>query len=417
MAAGAAGLSHIPRLLRRPSAASSKMDVSSRLLNVANFLSSPFVASFFALHPNQLASDAFLPPSQWSSWWNWAAEPEAHWDQLLDYYDLCYARQLHIADPHGEDMTPGCSSQIPRELQSMISEACRLALPRTQGGVFPTASHPEWNFSEPSSRPQPGMSPKKAHEVAYMASNIAQLLSSTPELARVRHVVDVGAGQVRTFIYRPAVLALDGRVRCLTPCAQAYLSRALRDDLGVHVLALDWSDVQTNGAKKREEKPNKAKGRRTPVVESQDSTRETQQNSDANPSGRRSRVSSHTDGSMTYVTTKITAERLVEEVDDWVRDNEHFHAPQRGSAVAGDTPVVFVALHACGSLTPDAIRAFLAARARPDTSWIPQAAVLVGCCYNMMSADGALSMARTVLPCWSFLEPSLAPQISRCPRS
>ena len=58
------------------------------------------------------------------------------------------------------------------------------------------------------------------------------------------------------------------------------------------------------------------------------------------------------------------------------------------------TPVLFVALHACGSLTPDILRAFIAAAKSADNGppasshWAPRGAVVVGCCYNMMKPEG-----------------------------
>ena len=42
-----------------------------------------------------------------------------------------------------------------------------------------------------------------------------------------------------------------------SPTSQAYLSRALRDRLGLHVLALDWSTIQSDGAIRREKNKKK----------------------------------------------------------------------------------------------------------------------------------------------------------------
>jgi hypothetical protein len=48
-------------------------------------------------------------------------------------------------------------------------------------------------------RPAYGMSPKKDHEVACMSAFVADLLKNWTGSGRVRHVVDIGAGQVCTL--------------------------------------------------------------------------------------------------------------------------------------------------------------------------------------------------------------------------
>ena len=60
-------------------------------------------------------------------------------------------------------------------------------------------------------------------------------------------------------------------------------------------------------------------------------------------------------------------------------------------------PVLFVALHACGSLTPDILRAFLLASTQPPAAWKPFGVVAVGCCYNLMNPTGANSRQMSFL--------------------
>ncbi|KAI0051058.1 hypothetical protein FA95DRAFT_378509 [Auriscalpium vulgare] len=196
----------------------------------------------------------------------------------------------------------------------------------------------------------PGMSPKKAHEVTRMGAYILHLTTSRPGLTNVKHVVDIGAGQ-------------------------GYLSREL-SDAGFHVLALDGNPVQTKGAERRD------RGR-----------------------GRQPRPSK---GSLTHKTLHIATDTLEEAVSSWLRTLE--------GDPATPIPVLFVALHACGTLTPDILRTFLTSRAGvpgpPGRCWLAKGAIIVGCCYNLMSpaVDFPLSAAFKHAPTLSASHLQLAAQ-------
>ncbi|EIN12438.1 hypothetical protein PUNSTDRAFT_97172 [Punctularia strigosozonata HHB-11173 SS5] len=179
------------------------------------------------------------------------------------------------------------------------------------------------------------MSPKKAHEVGRMTSYTSSLLSSEG-MSRITHVVDVGAGQ-------------------------GHLSRALQS-LGLHVLALDASAHQTAGAEKWQ------KGRRT-LNKNGKAQLPAVVNAEPSPSG-----------TITRKTVHITPETLISAVDEWANS----------VSTEGEPPsVLFMGLHACGSLTPDILRALLASSdsSRQDwpRPWKAAGAVVVGCCYNLMS--------------------------------
>lgn len=102
-------------------------------------------------------------------------------------------------------------------------------------------------------------------------------------------------------------------------------------------------------------------------------------------------------GSLTYVTTAIDADTLRSSTHNWMcREGITGSVAKRRTsaqdpAERGPAPVLFVALHACGSLTPNILRAF-AAEARSGktdaAAWTPRAAVIVGCCYNMLRLEG-----------------------------
>ncbi|KAJ7175394.1 methyltransferase domain-containing protein [Mycena filopes] len=193
-------------------------------------------------------------------------------------------------------------------------------------------------YTDPAQRTAPleissrGMSPKKAHEVTQSVAYISNLLRSLGIDPRGVRIVDIGAGQ-------------------------GYLTRALQFHLGTtHLLALDSSEIQTKGAQRREE--------RTGIV-----------------------------GSITQKTIHITPTTLCASIDEWISDisskEEELLELERE---ADPAPVLLVALHACGSLTPDILRTFFIQRTtaskeddRRRPSWTPIAMLAVGCCYNLLA--------------------------------
>ncbi|OCH91132.1 hypothetical protein OBBRIDRAFT_550108 [Obba rivulosa] len=315
---------------------------------ICEFLQSSLVNSLLVTHPNRLCLSSFELPPEWSSWWSWASEISSGTDSI----EPKWLTVLHYYMDPPEDGEQSCSTSLPPELRWLVGEARRLQLPRSSTPSLPLGTG---QFR--------GMSPKKAHEVDRMVQYISHILSATPKLDVIRHAVDIGAGQ-------------------------AYLSRKLRDDLGLHVLALDWSDVQTQGAARKDASAQK----RSKIAENA-----MEQGSCAED---RAQAALAGTGSLTYKTMAITSDSLLETVTDWIREDAPGpvsgdpvqDARQASSgAASGPTHVLLVALHACGSLTPSILRAFLAqyklAGDGPRT-WTPQAAVIVGCCYNMLdSAD------------------------------
>ncbi|KAI0671036.1 methyltransferase domain-containing protein [Trametes maxima] len=357
-----------------------------RLSQIAHFLSTPLVYSLFDMHPNDLGASGFVPPMEWSDWWGWAGEelhdqgassPPEPWLSLLHNYDEKRLSQgLPLEKPL--DASTG-RPPLPTTLRNLVEEACLLAVPRDLGSqIYPRVSHrSQTPFSQNSSglshdlSPKsalPGMSPKKAHEIVRMSDFIGKVLQSSSTLRCVNYAVDVGAGQ-------------------------AYLSRMLRDTLGLHILALDFSDVQTQGAAKRDA-PKGKRGSRPIGPESDSPGRHTTDHTTTEPP----QEVNGTRGSLTYVTTKIDADTLLQSTHSWVQGEKRVTPAQAQEATGGQgpTPVLFVALHACGSLTPDILRAFAASRRAQlhGGDWTPQGAVVVGCCYNMLRpGDFPLSRA------------------------
>ncbi|KAJ7242871.1 methyltransferase domain-containing protein [Mycena haematopus] len=166
------------------------------------------------------------------------------------------------------------------------------------------------------------MSPKKAHEVTKSVAYIANLLHSLGVDPRGVRIVDIGAGQ-------------------------GYLTRALQVHLGTtHLLALDSSEIQTQGAQRWQQ--------RTGIIA----------------------------GSITQKTIHITPTTLCESINEWIG------SISRSEEVGADpAPVLLVALHACGSLTPDILRTFFIQRnvSKDRRLWTPIGVIAVGCCYNLLA--------------------------------
>ncbi|KZT20016.1 hypothetical protein NEOLEDRAFT_1151649 [Neolentinus lepideus HHB14362 ss-1] len=303
----------------------------NKLQNIAAFLADPLISSLILVHPNRLPEPAFTVPTQWRDWW------DASNRSLLDWLALLRYSEKVQRGGHTENAT------TPLSLRWAIDSAIRLQLPRninvpcsgisdddslsvrhesrqSPHTVLPGHASPKSN-SQKQSPGAYGMSPKKEHEVTQMINYISELISSSQSLSDVRHVVDVGSGQ-------------------------GYLSRALRDTLHLNVLAVDGDDHQTQGAERRAEKVKKRAGRgKAPEQRVSDSI-----------------------GSLTHKTIRINSETLRYAVDEWISQQEADRS----------VPVLIVALHACGSLTPDILRS-------GDHKWTLAGAVVVGCCYNLMS--------------------------------
>ena len=96
------------------------------------------------------------------------------------------------------------SSDIPDSLSRLIDNVKALQLSRTHGlPPVPAGYRAQLHevqcvdiVSSCTQTPAQGMSPKKLHEVSAMTAHIVHLLQTSPALKGVRHIVDIGAGQV-----------------------------------------------------------------------------------------------------------------------------------------------------------------------------------------------------------------------------
>lgn len=170
-----------------------------------DFLARPDVTSFFVEHPNRLTAPGYEPHSSWVLWWDWSSTPlsngteeESRWQLLWRYYSEKQSfenEQLAL---------------IPESLRKFIDDARYLQLRReraSQASVPDAAPFPmPITSSATTGLNLHGMSPKKAHEVICAVDYTRSMLHDLAESGvNVRHVVDVGAGQVRSLAFSVSI--------------------------------------------------------------------------------------------------------------------------------------------------------------------------------------------------------------------
>lgn len=159
-----------------------------------------------------------------------------------------------------------------------------------------------------------GMSDKKIHEVELMS----QVIKAVADERGISSVIDLGSGQ-------------------------GYLSRALAFDYGLEVLAVDMSEIQTQGAVRFDKKAMKAQG----------CLNEDEQHHPL----------------LKHVTEKITSENISQVLARWSPDSTE------------DKRWLVTGLHTCGDLSPMIFNLFAESE---QVSCL----VNVGCCYNALTSAG-----------------------------
>ncbi len=154
-----------------------------------------------------------------------------------------------------------------------------------------------------------------------------------------------------------------------------------RDKGSIHVLALDSVDEQTLSAQRRqrraETKKNNQGGSRGSV------THRTLQLGYDLRNDRELKRASLDDFASQRALEVVINEWLGErkKADDQSSCDESKHD--------GPTPMLFVALHACGSLTPTILSQVALFKSKTSSrGWYCAAAVIAGCCYNLLERSG-----------------------------
>lgn len=149
---------------------------------------------------------------------------------------------------------------------------------------------------------------------------------------------------------------------------QAHLSRALAEPpLDLHVLAVDYSETQTSGADY------------LTTIKVKIQQRTVAKSNQVSPEGYPLNEEENTvAGSLTTRTTDaLDAQGIVELLQSW-------------PPPPVTTPALMAALHACGDLTVSCIRAYLATHPHTPTH---RRAVLVGCCYNLLTPSASFPLS------------------------
>ncbi|KAI6129680.1 methyltransferase domain-containing protein [Pisolithus croceorrhizus] len=330
---------------------------TTRMLEIYDRIASPLAMSLLTTHPNQVTLDG-RTPDLWSSWLGWAAGYDQElpkWQQLLSYY-------CRPTESPTESASLEISESIPAELRLLIDTVRNLQLSRESACAPVPAPHSPRIASKARGRSPSsfGMSPKKEHEVTRMATFIHNILNHDVHRRNTQHVVDVGSGQ-------------------------GYLSRALQEQ-GLHVLALDNNENQTSGANNWKIKDALRKAH--------EQRRNNTQDDQTCPSQRT--PSSHSNGSLTHRTVHIQPTALEAVIEDWLLAD----VPDTITSSRDPTPIMFVALHACGSLTVDVLRTFLSHHSKPGSGHFPLSEPLLALSPRPTLPIAALHLATQVPAHW-----------------
>ncbi|KAL5529577.1 hypothetical protein ACEPAG_5562 [Sanghuangporus baumii] len=318
-------------------------EAKSRAMCLLELISNQSATSIYNTHPNTLGAllideKSFPIPPEWDDWWAWSGEQEDSWSALVMMNHSVGIPGKYNPDIGNQDVSQSVTNGLPESLNRLLLDAKTLSLPRQ-------TNLEQSSRSDSLSMSRTRMSPKKFHEVSRMTSYVLNLLDTLHKQygSEVRHVVDIGAGQ-------------------------GYLSRALCDARNLHVLALDSSQNQTESSYRNSQK-SKSNGtltHRTIWL------------------GEGPSFKSHPGFKGSEVENSKGLENVI---DAWMNAfNERDESRISGNERKPD-PVVFVALHACGSLTPSILQEVLSHRQSTNRKWFAAATVVVGCCYNLMRKE------------------------------
>lgn len=228
-------------------------DVVCQAQYLIDILAGNLGSSILHTHPNDLGagvadylvgseetSERFRIHPSWSSWWNWAFQDEKRWRKLIQ-------EQSYINASTGDSQTN--VNSIPDALYNLLSEANCHSLPRFRDltSVLRLAREGYANLSPPTPaniqfklesashlgpsrvKHPVGTSMKKVHEVTRMTSCVTRILEDTSNALgyEVRHIVDIGSGQVR-----------------VTNSNKVYLHSSYSPMIGLFILLIDGTVLE-----------------------------------------------------------------------------------------------------------------------------------------------------------------------------
>ncbi|GAA5926433.1 hypothetical protein JCM1841_001722 [Sporobolomyces salmonicolor] len=269
-----------------------------------------------------------LLPEEWRAWFE-GIERDEERDQVL------------------KGLAEGERTDFPPTLQAFLTSCRALSLDRTCSNT-PLLSYPPQRASPASrslspARPTSSLAERHEHVAAAALGRKEKNAIKAGMSPKKEHEVVRFCGLVEEMTREE-----KGGGYCVdVGSGRAHLSRALASPpLNLHVLALDWSSSQKSGAE------------RLDLI-------------------RANAALSPTEGSLTHRVSRLDAQGVWEVLREWppVEEGEQTEPP------------LLVALHACGDLTPDAIKAFIrfSRECCSSPATAPPRAVFVGCCYNLQT--------------------------------
>ncbi|GAA6017773.1 hypothetical protein JCM10207_000495 [Rhodosporidiobolus poonsookiae] len=244
--------------------------------------------------------------------------------------------QLEERDQVLEDLANGSRQDFPPSLTVYLDSCRSLSLDRT---CTPT---PVLSFPSPAAPPDAPKRPwptAQPHQPLVTGQNTKNALQAGQSPKKEHEVKQLSALVKDLLDEAPLSHCVD------VGSGRAHLSRALASPpLDLQVLAIDWSDSQKSGAEKLDEIRDKAQ--LAPVK-----------------------------GSLTHEVSSLDADGVTSVLARWPPPEFRPTTP----------PALLVALHACGDLTPDALKAFIRSNADEGARRAGARAVCVGCCYNMQT--------------------------------
>ncbi|GAA5906081.1 uncharacterized protein JCM6883_002545 [Sporobolomyces salmoneus] len=238
---------------------------------------------------------------------------------------------------------------FPSSLQSFLSSCRSLSFDRTCS-LNPILSYPPSSSSGTTSRPRqpsppPSINPALAHLKGKAKAQHTNALKAGQSPKKHHEVVKFCSLVESMLTEEPSNYCVD------VGSGRAHLSRALASPpLNLHVLAVDWAPSQKTGAEKLDR---------------------IRQRAELNP----------TIGSLTHRVSSLDEPGVKKVLKEWPPVYDEDSSKKR-------EPPLLVALHACGDLTPDSIKAFTdfsSSSSSLDSLSSAPRAVFVGCCYNLQT--------------------------------
>ncbi|BBH01536.1 S-adenosyl-L-methionine-dependent methyltransferases superfamily protein [Prunus dulcis] len=250
----------------------------------------------------------------------------------------------------------------PASLKKFIVTLSSLVLPRQQQDLQTVL--PGMNMTSLNSVLSTGMNWKKKHEVEVLSAVVDSIATSVGANA----IIDVGSGQVLSFHYQHAVVAIDacshhGRVTdARAEQIKKYYAAQMRD-LSFPVAQMILVNARLN------------KRKHMPYAQHLFVGQPESQTSERNEYGNRSLTVPKT------VTCNVMSIDMLKALAATPLHKDNVSLLQSSCNADNGSSLVLAGLHACGDLSVTMLKTFMECKE-------VKAVVSVGCCYNLLSEEG-----------------------------